>query len=60
MPQFTQTTPVFNSKSSQVSKETDEELVAELDPKVADEINLQCKNIIREFKQMHNIDVCII
>lgn len=60
MPQFAQTTPTFNSVSSQVSKETVEEPVVELDLEVAIKINLQCKNIIQEYEQMHNIDVSII
>lgn len=58
MPQFAQTTPSLNlTAPTKNSKETIEQI--ELDPKVADKINMQCKNIIQEYEEMHNLDVCI-
>jgi len=55
MPQFAQT--ILNTGSSQVSKESVEEPVTEIDPKVVAKINSQCKSIILEYEQMHNLDV---
>lgn len=56
MPQFAQTS--INSGSSvQVSKVAVEEPVVELDPEVVNKINMQCKNIILEYEQMHNLNV---
>lgn len=55
MPQFAQTTLNTNA-SSQVTKESVEEPVVELDPEIAHKINLQCKNIVQEYEQMHNLD----
>jgi len=55
MPQFAQT--ILNTGSSQVSKESIEEPVIELDPEVVAKINSQCKSIILEYEQMHNLDV---
>lgn len=54
MPQFAQT--ILNTGSSQVSKESIEEPVIELDPEVVAKINSQCKSIILEYEQMHNLD----
>lgn len=56
MPQFAQTT-LNTSASSQIVKEPIEEPIVELDPEVANKINMQCKNIIQEYEQMHNLDV---
>lgn len=59
MPQFAQTSPSLNSiTSTNISKEAPEEHIAELDSEVANKINMQCKNIIQEYEQMHNLDVC--
>lgn len=60
MPQFAQTNPSLNSTNlPSVPKETnDEPNVVELDPEVANKINMQCKNIIQEYEQMHNLEVC--
>lgn len=59
MPQFAQMSSTTNSLSQNVlSKETTEEPV-EIDPVVAEKINLHCKNIILEYEQMHNLDVNI-
>lgn len=57
MPQYAQTTLNATPPISQTAKEPIEEPVNELDPKVANEINMQCKNIILEYEQMHNLDV---
>lgn len=61
MPVFAQTTPSLNSTApTKIPKESVEvPEVPELDPEVADKINMQCKNIIQEYEQMHNLDVCI-
>lgn len=60
MPQFAQTSPSLNSiTSTNTFKEATEEHVPELDPEVASKINMQCKNILQEYEQMHNLDVCI-
>lgn len=56
MPQFAQTA-LNTSVPTQVAKETVEEPVVELDPEIAHKINMQCKNIIQEYEQMHNLDV---
>jgi len=56
MPQFAQTT-LNTTASAQVAKEPVEEPIVELDPEVANKINMQCKNIIQEYEQMHNLDV---
>lgn len=59
MPIFAQSTSL-NSTTSLISKETVEEpapVVVELDPEVANQIIMQCKNIIHEYEQMHNLDV---
>lgn len=61
MPQFAQTTQSLNSATSQISREAVvESSVVELDPEVAEKINLQCKNIIQEYEQMHNLEVIFI
>lgn len=60
MPQFAQTTQSLNSATSQIPKETVVESVVELDPEIAEKINLQCKNIIQEYEQMHNLEVIFI
>lgn len=54
MPTFAQTTPSLNSATAQVPKET-----VELDTETIDKINLQCKNIINEYEELRNIEVCI-
>lgn len=63
MPQFSHTSLTSNSiSSSQPSKETVtiEETVSEkLSQEIADKITLQCKNILHEFSQMQNLEVCI-
>ncbi|XP_050429511.1 eukaryotic translation initiation factor 4 gamma 3-like isoform X2 [Adelges cooleyi] len=58
MPQFAQPSPSINSAATpQAPKEVVEEPVSiELDPEVVDKINMQCKNIIQEYEQMHNIE----
>jgi len=48
----------INSSSSQ-SKETVEEPVSELDSEMANKINMKCKNMLLEYEQMQNLDVCI-
>lgn len=58
IPQFAQNTSSLNSTApTKISSETAEEI--ELDPELVDKINMQCKNIIQEYEQMHNLDVCI-
>lgn len=62
MPRFAQTTQSLNpTNHPNVSKETviDEPNVVELDPDVADKINMKCKSIIQEYEQLHNLDVTI-
>lgn len=54
MPTFAQTTPSLNSATAQVPKET-----VELDPVIADKINLQCTNFINEYEELRNLEVCI-
>lgn len=60
MPRFAQTTQSSDSTNlSNVPKETiGEHNVVELDPEVANKINMQCKNIIQEYEQLHNLEVC--
>lgn len=59
MPQFAQTSSISPTNLPSVPKETvDEPNVVELDPKVANEINMLCKNIIQEYEQMRNLEVC--
>lgn len=60
MPQFAQTTPSLNpTNPPSVPKETiDEPNAVELDPEVVTKITMQCKNIIQEYEQMHNLEVC--
>jgi len=58
MPQFVQPTPSINSSSSQL-KEIVEEPVSELDFEMADKINMKCKNMLYEYDQIQNLDVCI-
>jgi len=58
MPQFAQSIPSTNSSSSQ-PKETVEEPMPELDSEMAEKINMKCKNILLEYEQMQNLDVCI-
>jgi len=58
MPRFAQSTLSINSSSSQ-SKETVEEPVSELDSEMANKINMICKNMLLEYEQMQNLDVCI-
>lgn len=43
----------------QVAKETVEESVVDWDPEMAYIIKLQCKNVIREYGQMHNLFVWV-
>lgn len=57
MPQFAQITPTLNSLST--PKENVGNLEIELDSELPKKINLKCKNIIIEYEQMHNLDVCI-
>lgn len=60
MPQFAQMSSASNSiPQNLISKETTEELVAELDSETANKINMECKSIIQEYEQMHNLDVSI-
>lgn len=58
MPQFAQPTPSINSSSSQ-PKEAVEEPVSESDSEMANKISMKCKNILLEYEQMQNLDVCI-
>lgn len=59
MPQFAQTSPSLNSiTSTNISKKTTEELEEEFN-EVAKQINLKCNNILQEYEQLHNLDVCI-
>jgi hypothetical protein len=52
MLQFAQSTSI-NSSSSQP-----EEPVKEADP-ILDKIKMECKNILLEYEQLKNLDVCI-
>ncbi|XP_050535904.1 eukaryotic translation initiation factor 4 gamma 3-like isoform X2 [Daktulosphaira vitifoliae] len=60
MPQFAQPSTTLNTSltTSQTSKEAEESSSSneELDPEIIDKINMQCKNIIQEYEQVHNID----
>lgn len=58
MSQNAQSTPSINSSSSQ-SQEAVEEPVLELDLEVVKKINMKCKNILLEYEEMQNLDVCI-
>jgi len=58
MPRFAQSTLSIIFSSSQ-SKETVEEPVSELDSEMANKINMKCKNMLLEYEQMQNLDVCI-
>jgi len=54
MPTFVQTAPPLNSTATaQVRKET-----VELDPDTITKINCQCKNILQEYEEFHDIEVC--
>ncbi|KAL5235291.1 hypothetical protein ACI65C_002701 [Semiaphis heraclei] len=55
MPQFAQPNPSINSSGSQ-PKETVEDPISELDPEIANKINMKCKNILLEYEQMQNLD----
>jgi len=52
---FSPSTWTFTSSK----KETVEEPISELDSEIANKINMKCKNILLEYEQMQNLDVCI-
>jgi len=58
MPQFAQHNPSINYSSSQ-SKETVEEPVLTLDLKITNTIYMKCKNMLLEYDEMQNLEVCI-
>jgi len=56
MPQLAQPSPSINSSSSQ-PKELAEELTL-MDNSIPDKIYIICKNILLEYEQLQNLDVC--
>jgi len=57
IPQFAHPIPSINSSSQ--PKQTVEEPISELDSEMNNKINMKCKNILLEYEQMQNLDVCI-
>jgi len=57
MPQFAQ--PILSINSSSQPKQTVEDPLSELDSEMANKINMKCKNILLEYEQVQNLDVCI-
>lgn len=55
MPQFAQSTPSINSSSSRPKEAVEEPTEVEM----VNKMNSMCLNIIQEYEELQNIEVCI-